>query len=102
NRDALIRRFKSNPKPMYYRPDLLDAKWDEYKKLNGIVRDDDVDPGDFGAWGFEAILEDRLPRYQALARRHGYSVSASDAASVRDGADFDALMAKAISRRKAA
>ncbi|MEX0628916.1 MAG: ATPase, partial [Cucumibacter sp.] len=102
SRDKLIERFKADPKPMYYRPALLAEKWAQYKRENRLARDDDVDPGDFGAWGFEAILEDRLPRYAALARRHGYTISASDASSVRDSDDFHALMRKAISRRKAA
>lgn len=102
NREELIARFKQSPKPMYYRPDLLVEKWDEFKKLYGITRDEDVDPNAFGAWGFEAILEDRLPRYEALARRYGYTVSAADAVSVRDNDDFAALMGKAIAARKAA
>jgi hypothetical protein len=95
----LIRRFKQSPKPMYYRPEFLVRKWDEYKKLNKIRSDDDVDPAGFGAWGFEALLHDRLPRYQALADRHGYTVKAADLATVRDGDEFLDLMAGAISTR---
>ena len=100
-RDKLIERFKANPKPMYYRPALLAEKWAEYKKLKKVTRDQDVDPSDFGAWGFEAILEDRQPRYAALARNFGYTISASDASSVRDTKDFNGLMRKAIARRTA-
>ncbi len=95
----LIRRFRAHPKPMYYRPEFLLAKWQEYKMARGIVRDDDVDPVDFGAWGFEALLRDRLPRYQALADNFGYAVAAADLARVRDGNDFLQLMAEAIAAR---
>ncbi len=95
----LIRRFKHSPKPMYYRPDFLVRKWNEYKALNKIKSDDDVDPAGFGAWGFEALLYDRLPRYQALADRHGYTVNAADLATVRDGDEFLDLMAGAIKQR---
>ena len=63
--------------------------------------DDDVDPAGFGAWGFEALLHDRLPRYQKLADRYGYIVEARDVATVRDGHDFMELMRKAIAARAA-
>jgi hypothetical protein len=95
----LVRRFKSNPKPMYYQPHFLERKWAEFKQLNGIANDTDVDPDAFGAWGFEALLYDRLPRYQALADNFGYTVEAIDLATVRDGADFIGLMGKAIASR---
>ncbi|HEY4199840.1 MAG TPA: ATPase [Devosiaceae bacterium] len=95
----LIRRFRESPKPMYYRPAFLVAKWNEYKQLNGILEDDAVDPDDFGAWGFEALLHDRLPRYQALADNFGYTVEASDLATVRDGDEFIDLVASAIAAR---
>lgn len=97
----LVRRFKRSPKPMYYPPDFLVAKWDEYKQINGIADDDAVDPAGFGAWGFEALLEDRLPRYQKLADRFGYVVEARDVATIRDGADFMELMRGAIAARTA-
>jgi hypothetical protein len=95
----LVRRFKQSPKPMYYRPPFLVQKWAEYKHINGIVEDCDVDPLGFGAWGFEALLHDRLPRYQALADNFGYVVEASDLATVRDGDEFIDLMAAAIEKR---
>jgi hypothetical protein len=95
----LVKRFKQSPKPMYYRPPFLVEKWAEYKLIQGIVDDCDVDPAGFGAWGFEALLHDRLPRYQALADRFGYVVEASDLATVRDGDEFVDLMAAAIEKR---
>ncbi|GGA47555.1 ATPase [Pelagibacterium lentulum] len=98
--DRLVERFKAQPKPMYYPPDFLIAKWDEFKRTNGIAHDDDVDPNAFAVWGFEALLEDRLPRYQALADNFGYEVQATDLSSVRDDKDFAALMCSAISARK--
>jgi hypothetical protein len=95
----LVTRFRKNPKPMYYRPDFLAAKWAEFKSLNGVKDDDAVDPAAFGAWGFEALLCDRLPRYQALADTFGYTADAADVATVRDSGDFLDLMAAAIGRR---
>jgi hypothetical protein len=95
----LVKRFKKSPKPMYYRPPFLVEKWTEYKLMHGIIEDCDVDPAGFGAWGFEALLHDRLPRYQALADNFGYAVEASDLAMVRDGDEFVDLVASAIEKR---
>jgi hypothetical protein len=95
----LVRRFKESPKPMYYRPDFLSAKWAEYKALTGVKNDDDVDPDGFGAWGFEALLTDRLPRYQRLANNFGYTIEAADLATVRDGDEFLDLLANAMRAR---
>lgn len=95
----LVKRFKKSPKPMYYRPEFLLEKWAEYKLMQGIEKDEDVDPAGFGAWGFEALLHDRLPRYQKLADNFGYVIEASDLATVRDGDEFVDLMAAAIGQR---
>ncbi|UYO00693.1 MAG: ATPase [Devosia sp.] len=95
----LVKRFRKSPKPMYYRPEFLIEKWAEFKLIHGIQDDNDVDPAGFGAWGFEALLRDRLPRYQALADQFGYVVEASDLATVRDGDEFVDLVAAAIEKR---
>ena len=95
----LIARFKQSPKPLYYTPAFLLKIWAEYKALNRVSDDCDIDPAGFGAWSFEALLHDRLPRYQALADNFGYVVEASDLAMVRDGDEFVDLMAAAIEKR---
>ncbi len=97
--DELIRRFKHSPKPMYYQPDFLTRKWAEFKTLNNITDDSKVDPDAFGAWGFEALLHDRLPRYQKLADNFGYTIDAADLATVRDGEEFIDLVTAAIKAR---
>ena len=64
------------------------------------MKDDaQVDPDAFGAWGFEALLTDRLPRYQRLADKYGYVVEAADLATVRDGDEFLDLVAGSIGKR---
>ena len=95
----LVRRFATSPKPMYYQPSFLIEKWAEFKQLNTVRTDAEVDPDAFGAWGFEALLYDRLPRYQALADSFGYTVDAADLATVRDGDEFVDLVAGAIGKR---
>jgi len=97
--DNLIERFKHSPKPMYYQPPFLTRKWAEFKKLNKLTDDSKVDPDKFGAWGFEALLHDRLPRYQKLADNFGYTIEAADLAIVRDGEEFVDLVTSAIKGR---
>ena len=97
--EELVRRFRQSPKPMYYQPHFLIEKWAEFKTLNKIRNDAEVDPDAFGAWGFEALLHDRLPRYEALAQQYGYAVDAADLATVRDGDEFIDLVAGAIGKR---
>jgi hypothetical protein len=95
----LVRRFQQSPKPMYYQPQFLIEKWAEFKRRNGVERDEDVDAGAFGAWGFEALLRDRLPRYQALADNFGYTIEAAELAQISSGEEFVELMGQAIRKR---
>ncbi len=80
----LVRRFRHSPKPMYYQPPFLVA---EMGGVQGAERDRQSDDERrsrrrSGAWGFEALLTDRLPRYQQLADKFGYTVEAADLATV--------------------
>ena len=81
---------------MYYQPQFLDEKWREYKALNGIAADDDVDPDAFAVWGFEQLLHHRIPLYEAIADSYGYTVEMEDIPHVADEADFLELVCRAI------
>ncbi len=50
--EKLIARFKKAPKPMYYSPELLDQKWQQFKGENNLVHDHDVDPMPLWSGGF--------------------------------------------------
>ncbi|SEL99519.1 hypothetical protein SAMN04488077_101236 [Roseovarius tolerans] len=93
----LIRRFDRAPKPMAYQPDFLDAAWNEYLFENKCQADE-VDPDSFIRWTYARALAHRLPRYEAMVK-WGISVSADEVAQVRNGADFDHLIATALERR---
>jgi hypothetical protein len=92
----LVERFRKNPKPMYYQPQFLDAKWAEYKELNKITHDNAVDPDGFAVWGFEQLLHHRLPLYQKIARDYGYSVRMRDIPAIKSVSDFETLIATTI------
>lgn len=92
----LVRRAVSNPKPLYYREDFLDAKLAAYLKQEGLASPRQMDPDKFVRWIFPELLEHRRPLYQQLADLHGYTVDAREVALVESEADFIALVAKAI------
>jgi hypothetical protein len=95
---ALIERFDKAPKPMAYDPTFLMETWAEYlREFN--VKADDVDPDNFIRWTYARALAHRQPRYEAMARKWGVTVKASDMASVRDQADVVAVIAKALEMR---
>jgi hypothetical protein len=92
----LVARFRKNPKPMYYQPAFLDAKWQEFKTLNKIRNDDDVDPDGFAVWGFEQLLHHRLPLYQKIAQNFGYKVHMADIPAITSIDAFEHLIARTI------
>ncbi len=94
----LIERFREQPKPMYYQPQFLEAKWAEYKALMGHESDDEVDPDGFAVWGFDQLLRHRIPLYETIARKYGYTVEAEEVLPVRDEESFLAMVGRAIDR----
>ena len=92
----LVERFRAHPKPMYYQPEFLDAKWTEFKALHGGLADDDVDPDAFAVWGFEQLLTQRIPIYEAIAERYGYTIDMHDIPALATEADILDLLARTI------
>ncbi len=99
--DDLIRRFDRAPKPMYYRPEFIREVWQGYLAEHDL-REDEVDPDAFVRQAYRKALEDRVPRYAAMARRWGVTVRAEDVGAVRNAEDFTALIADAIEAARAA
>ena len=96
--EELIRRFARAPKPMYYRPERVKTLWREYLDGNSLT-EDTADPDDFMRFAYARALEDRQPRYRAMARNRGVSVKAEEIAAVRSSDDFIALIARALEHR---
>ncbi len=94
----LIRRAQSDPKPLYFRPAFLDQQLQEYLAGQGISYSAEMDPNAFIRWVFPRLFHSRVPRYEAIARPHGYTVTSREVAQVRDEADFLQLLEAAIAR----
>jgi len=94
----LIERAQSDPKPLYYRPDFLKQQLDIYLEENGMSYAAEMEPDEFTRWIFPRLFHSRIPRYEAIAEPHGYTVTSREVSEVRDEADFLQLLETVISR----
>ena len=62
---------------MYYQPEFLKTAWDDYLTERGVAPDR-VDPDDFIRWTYARALAHRQPRYEAMARNWGITLTAEE------------------------
>jgi hypothetical protein len=94
----LIERAQSDPKPLYYRPAFLKEQLSVYLEENNLGYAAEMDPDAFTRWVFPRLFHSRIPRYEAIAKPYGYTVTSREVAQVRDEADFLELLETAIAR----
>ncbi len=97
--ETLIRRAQSDPKPLYYRPSFLAENLPLYMAEKGLGFVAQVEPNDFTRWVFPRLFHARVPRYEAIAGPHGYTVTSQEVAQVKSEADLITLVEAAISRQ---
>lgn len=98
--EELIRRFDRAPKPMCYQPAFLARIWAEYLTQTG-AQEHQVDPDAFIRWAYARAMAHRAPRYAAMAKNWGVTITAEDAANAQTPAEFEACVARAIERKVA-
>ncbi|VAX13126.1 ATPases of the AAA+ class [hydrothermal vent metagenome] len=98
----LIRRAQSDPKPLYYRPEFLQQQLQIYLDENNLQFAAEINPDEFTRWVFPRLFHSRIPRYEAIAEPHGYTVTSKEVAQVRDEQDFLSLLECAIARKATA
>ncbi len=96
--NKLIERAQSAPKPLYYRPAFLEEQLAIYLQDNGLSYAAEINPDEFTRWVFPRLFRSRVPRYEAIAKPHGYTVTSNEVAQVRDEKDFLQLLETAIAR----
>jgi hypothetical protein len=94
----LIRRAEDDPKPLYYREAFLDEQLEIYLRDTGCTYVAQVAPDDFVRWMFPRLFYSRLPRYQAIADKYGYTITTDELKEVRDEAAFLRLVEKVLER----
>ena len=93
DQQELIRRAELAPKPLYYREEFLDQQLSQFMRERELEYVAMVDPDEFVRWVFPLLFRSRMPRYDAIAARYGYTVSTDELAEVKDEADFMELLA---------
>jgi hypothetical protein len=88
DQEELIRRAALAPKPLYYREEFLDQQLQQFMQERDLEYVAMVDPDEFVRWVFPKLFLSRMPRYDAIAERYGYTISTDELAEVRDQPDF--------------
>jgi shikimate kinase len=92
----LVRRAVSDPKPLYYNDKFLDQKLVEYVAEAELESPDQIVPDEFVRWIFPSLVAHRRPKYEALAKRHGYTLNARLAGAIANERDFLDLVSHAL------
>jgi len=95
----LLARATAAPKPMYYRAAYLDEQLGIYMQENNLEYVAMVNPDEFVRWVFPRLFYSRIPRYEAIAQKYGYTIKTEDLYKIKTEADFLALVEKAIDSR---
>lgn len=100
DRERLIERAISDPKPLYYPPDFLLQRLNEYRRQQHIDYVAMINPDDFSRWVFPQLFESRIPRYDAIAAQYGYTISSEEVFDLHTEDDFMQLVERALQREK--
>ncbi len=96
--NKLIERAQSAPKPLYYRAEFLQDQLELYLKENNLQYAAQMVPDDFTRWVFPRLFHSRIPRYEAIAKPHGYTVTSQEVSQVKNQHDFLQLLETTIAR----
>lgn len=99
NEQALIQRAESDPKPLYYREAFLDEQLAVYMKENNLQYIAMIDPDEFVRWVFSKLFYSRIPRYDAIAKKYGYTITTDELSKVKNEKELMALIEKAIKKQ---
>lgn len=94
----LIQNAIASPKPLYYRESFLDtqlANYMEEKQFEYIAL---IQPDDFVRWLFPRLFHSRVPRYEEIAKKYGYTVITQEIKKVKNADDFIQLVTSALDR----
>lgn len=95
---SLIQRATKAPKPLYYREAFLDEHLATYMAEQQLEYVAQIDPDDYVRWVFPHLFYSRIPRYEAIAKEHGYTITTTELAQIGNEQDFMELVETAIGR----
>ncbi len=97
---ALIQRAHADPKPLYYREEFLDEQLERYMHDNKLPYVAMIDPDAFVRWIFSKLFYARIPRYEAIAQRYGYTITTHELSRVHDETSFIQLIEELLARQE--
>ena len=96
--EELVKRQLAAPKPMYYRETFLEEHLEEFMTQRQLKYVAMIDPNEFVKWIFPKLFYERIPRYERIAKDHGYVISTKEVLSVSDEHSFVELVSTALDR----
>ena len=84
NKSALIERAQTHPKPLYYQADFLKEQLNVYLTENDLTYVAQINPDAFVGWIFPQLLAHRVPKYEAIAEKYGYTIDSEDLYQCKD------------------
>ncbi|UJF25053.1 hypothetical protein L0B52_02610 [Suttonella sp. R2A3] len=101
--DSLSEELKDRaiayPKPMCYDPQFLEQMIEGFKSESGMAEANDFEADAFLRFVTPQMLQHRQQRFNQLLARAGVQLEAREVWLVRDGADFDELLARACAEQ---
>ena len=88
----LLKRAQDYPKPIYYPPSDFKGWIDEYLKSKNLSTPDEMDPKEFTRWVFPVLLAARKPKYEAIAAKHGITITSKALQAVKREQEFKDLI----------
>ena len=96
----LIRRAEDDPKPLYDREAFLEQQLMVYMQERSLEYVAMIEPNDFVRWIFPKLFYSRIPRYDAIAKQHGYTITTKELWQVESEGDFLNLIETALQREQ--
>lgn len=96
--EELIERARQSPKPLYYREAFLDEQLELYMKEKNLRYVALIEPDDFASWVFPRLFYSRIPRYEAIAEKYGYTITTEQVGAIDDEAGFLSLLSDVLSK----
>jgi len=93
----LISRAALDPKPFYFREKFLDEQLAIYMSENELEYVALIDPDDFVRRVFPQLFYARIPRYEAITKKYGYTITTRQLAEVKNENDFLDLIEQVLS-----
>ncbi|MCA9327039.1 ATPase [Candidatus Saccharibacteria bacterium] len=85
---TLVERNVADPKPIYYRPDFIDAELPRLLQAFSASSVTNIDTKNVGSYLYPRLLAHRVERYEAIAAKHGITLTMEEAAAIQSQDDL--------------